>query len=334
MSNHQNQTNRRDFISKMGIGVLGAPSIIRNLNLLHQVKIGTITYSFRDMPHQDGDSILQYVLETGVRNIELMGDPAEGFAGRPQSKIDMRSVYPVLKKRFDKIELNDDEKKMLTDFEKERKASNEAAAAWRKTASIKKFEKFRKMCNKAGVSIYAYKPDCFGIQNTDEDIHFGMNAAKALGASHVTLEFNSNEAHTLKLATIASGYGIKVGYHGHEQQTPILWDKALAQSPANGINLDLGHFVAAGNKAPLDFVKEKKDRILSMHIKDRLTPEHGKGNVSWGKGDTPIADTLKLMRDQKYSFPATIEMEYEVPKDSDPVKEVKKCFEFCKNVLG
>ena len=161
-----------------------------------------------------------------------------------------------------------------------------------------------------------------------------MASAKALGASHVTLEFTSNEAHTLKLATIASGYGIKVGYHGHEQQTPTLWDKALAQSPANAINVDLGHFVAAGNKDPLGFVKAKYDRIVSMHIKDRLTPEHGKGNVVWGKGDTPIADALKLMRDQKYTFPATVEMEYEVPKDSDPVKEVKKCVEFCKNVLG
>lgn len=334
MSTNQHSTNRRDFISKMGIGILGAPYIIRNMSALHQVKIGTITYSFRDMPNQDGDSILQYVLETGVRNIELMGDPAEAFAGRPQSKINMRTVYPVLKKRWDKLELTEDEKKLLADFEKERKANDEATTAWRKTASIKKFEEFGKNYKKAGVSIYAYKPDCFGLQNTDQDIHFGMAAAKALGASHVTLEFNSNEMHTLKLATIAAGYGIKVGYHGHEQQTPTLWDKALAQSPANGINVDLGHFVAAGNKAPLDFIKEKHDRILSMHIKDRQTPEHGKGNVVWGKGDTPIADALKLIRDQKYTFPATIELEYEVPKDSDPVKEVKKCVEFCKNVLG
>ncbi len=334
MSTNSHQTSRRNFISKMGIGMLGAPYIIKNLNAHYQVKIGMITYSFREMPNQDGDSILQYILEAGVKHIELMGDPAEAFAGRPQSKIDMRTVYPIMKKRFDKQELTDDEKKMLADFEKERKANNEATAAWRKTASISKFEEFGKKYKKAGVSIYAYKPDCFGTQNTDEDIHFGMGAAKALGASHVTLEFTPNEAHTLKLATIASGYGIKVGYHGHEQQTPTLWDKALAQSPANGINVDLGHFVAAGNKGPLEFLKAKHDRILSMHIKDRLNPEHGKGNVVWGKGDTPIADALKLMREQKYNFPATIELEYEVPKDSNPVKEVKKCVEFCKNVLG
>jgi hypothetical protein len=45
-------------------------------------------------------------------------------------------------------------------------------------------------------------------------------------------------------------------------------------------------------------------------------------------------ELIQSYKDEKHSFPATIEMEYEVPKDSDPVKEVKKCVEFCKNVLG
>lgn len=70
-----------------------------------------------------------------------------------------------------------------------------------------------------------------------------------------------------------------------------------------------------------------------MHIKDRQTPAHGKGNLAWGQGDTPIADVLKLMRDQKYKFPATIEYEYKTPEGSNPIEEVKKCLEFCKKAL-
>lgn len=330
-----NTNSRRQFISKMGIGILGAPYIIKNLKSLPQgVQIGVITYSFRNMPDQDADSILQYVLECGIGSIELMGGPAEAFAGRPKSKMDMRSIFPILKKKYDKQELSDDEKKRINEFEKEMKANNEAAAAWRRTASIDNFEKLREKYNKAGVTIYGYKPDCFGLQNTDEDIHFGMSAAKALGANHVTLEHPGNDAHTLKLGTIATKYGLKVGYHGHEQQTPTFWDTALSQSPANAMNIDLGHFVAAGNKVPLDFIKEKHAHIVSMHLKDRQTPEHGKGNLVWGKGDTPIADALKLMRDQQYKFPASIELEYEYPKDSNAVIEVKKCVEFCKNALA
>ncbi|MBX2877027.1 MAG: hypothetical protein KTR30_33215 [Saprospiraceae bacterium] len=57
-----------------------------------------------------------------------------------------------------------------------------------------------------------------------------------------------------------------------------------------------------------------------MHVKDRQTPENGKANLTFGQVDTPIVDLLRLMRDQKYSFPATIELEYDIPEDSDAVK--------------
>jgi hypothetical protein len=39
------------------------------------------------------------------------------------------------------------------------------------------------------------------------------------------------------------------------------------------------------------------------------------------------------MRDQKYSFPATIELEYAVPQGSNPISEVKKCLAFCHAAL-
>jgi sugar phosphate isomerase/epimerase len=189
------------------------------------------------------------------------------------------------------------------------------------------------MYNAAGVQVYAFKPDAFGMQNTDADIDYGLRAARALGASHVTLEHPANDAHTLKLGRMAEKYGLKIGYHGHEQQTPTFWDTALGQSPANALNLDLGHFVAAGNTDPLGIIRAKHDRIASMHIKDRQTPANGKGNLPWGTGNTPIADALRLMRDQKYAFPATIELEYAVPQGSNPIAEVKKCLAFCQTAL-
>lgn len=64
---------------------------------------------------------------------------------------------------------------------------------------------------------------------------------------------------------------MKVGYHGHEQQTPTFWDTALGQSSANALNLDFGHYIAAGNSNALEFVKEKSKHIVSMHMKDRKT---------------------------------------------------------------
>jgi hypothetical protein len=42
---------------------------------------------------------------------------------------------------------------------------------------------------------------------------------------------------------------MRVAYHGHEQQTPTLWDAALAESKYNALNCDLGHYTAAGHDA-------------------------------------------------------------------------------------
>ena len=40
------------------------------------------------------------------------------------------------------------------------------------------------------------------------------------------------------------------------------------------------------------------------------------------------------MKKEGYKFPATIEMEYTVPPDSDAVKEVAKCLAYCKQCLA
>ena len=95
----------------------------------------------------------------------------------------------------------------------------------------------------------------------------------------------------------------------------------------------MGHYIAAGNTQPLEFLKKYNQDISSIHIKDRQTPRNGKGNLIWGTGDTPIPGILNLMKDNKYGFPATIELEYKIPEGSNAVKEVRKCLDFCKNSI-
>ena len=68
-------------------------------------------------------------------------------------------------------------------------------------------------------------------------------------------------------------------------------------------------------------------------MKDRTTAANGAGNLVWGKGDTPIKEILLLMKTQKYKFPATVELEYDIPEGSDALKEVAKCVEFAKKIL-
>ncbi|UFH55742.1 sugar phosphate isomerase/epimerase [Spirosoma sp. KNUC1025] len=345
----KNQHTRRQFLGAttalvagavVGSNKLfGAPTLVRSLgekpnSLVKGVQIGVITYSFRDMPDQSAEATLQYVLDSGINAIELMGGPAETFAGAPKNSVDMRAMFPLMRKRRENQTLTDDEQKQLADMEAQMKAYREEVAKWRQSASMTKFEQVRKMYNQAGVTIYGFKPDAFGMQNSDAEIDYGMRAAKTLGANQVTLEHPANDAHTLKLGKMAEKHGIRVGYHGHEQQTPTFWDTALAQSPGNAMNFDLGHYVAAGQPDPLGLIRQKHTRIASMHIKDRQTPAHGKGNLPWGQGDTPLTDVLTLMREQKYTFPATVELEYQVPAGSSSVAEVKKCLNFCRNILA
>ncbi len=347
MKANQHNPSRRKFITKTSLATAGialtgsslfsAPAILRHYkkpySVISGVQIGVITYSFRSMEDQSAEATLKYILDSGINAIELIGDPAETFAGRPDNPIDMAKMWPLREKRRDG-KITEEEEKELVEMSAQLESYKKQVSEWRKTSDKSKFEQFRKMYNDAGVSIYAFKPrNTFGKDNSDADIEWGMKVGKILGASHVTVEHPSDDAHTMRLGALAKKNGIYVGYHGHEQQTPTLWDTALEQSEYNALNLDLGHYVAAGNSKPLEIIIAKHNRIKSMHLKDRQTPAHDKGNLSWGQGDTPIAQALQLMRNNKYTFPATVELEYDVPEGSNAVEEVKKCLAFCEQAL-
>lgn len=347
MKKKDHKISRRKFIGTTATFAVGmsltAPNLFAANSILEGVKkpnsningvqIGVITYSFRSLPDQSAEATLKYVLACGINAIELMGDPAESFAGKPESTVNRRAYFRFVRKKRKGETFTDEESKEFATLKKDYEAYNEAVQEWRATVSMDKFIELRKMYNDAGVHIYAFKPSAFSKNHTDVDINWGMKTAKALGASHVTLEHPSDDAHTKKLGEMAEQHGIRVAYHGHEQQTSTFWDTALEQSAHNALNLDLGHYVAAGNKQPLDIIKNKHADIMSMHVKDRKTPENGKHNVVWGSGDTPISEALQLMRDNSYKFPATIELEYKIPEGSDPIQEVKKCLAYCRKSL-
>lgn len=345
MRHFQRTQSRRQFLgttttilgtAAIAPSLFGAPAIISSYNkpnsLINGVQIGAITYSFRSMPDQSAEATLKYVLDSSINAIELMGDPAETFAGRPKNPIDRRAFFQ-LRRKSRNGELSDEQKIEMSEMQEQMEAYNKLVAEWRAAVSMDKFAQIKRMYGDAGVTIYGFKPNAFSQRNSEHEIDYGFRAAKALGATHVTLEHPSDDAHTQKLDKVAAKHKIDVAYHGHEQQTPTLWDTALEQSKYNRLNLDLGHYVAAGNADPLGIVKDKHTRISSMHLKDRQNPDNGKANMPWGQGDTPIIEVLQLMRDNKYKFPATAELEYEIPTGSDAVQELNKCLEYCRKAL-
>ena len=85
------------------------------------------------------------------------------------------------------------------------------------------------------------------------------------------------------------------------------------------------------NDAGVSIHKHHK-RILSLHLKDRKMNDGP--NMPFGQGETPVAEVLQYMKKNRLAFPADIELEYDVPKDSDAVKEVAKCVQFCQEALA
>ena len=335
---NQKSNSRRKFLTQsavLGAGVFFSKDLLAFANpdsKFGGVQIGTITYSFRSLP-TDVDKVIEYCQKAGVSALELMGDTAEAYAGSPAANTQpMRFTPPPAGAApGQRPQMSDEQRKAMAE-------RMQKGREWRETVSMDKFVELRKKFNDAGITIYAYKPNALGENNTDGEIEYAMKAAKALGAKSVTVELPTKAEHSKRLGDIAAKHKVYVGYHAHLQATDSAWDVALAQSPYNSLNLDCGHYIAAGGnntkESLLKLIEDKHDRITSMHLKDRTTKEHGQKNLLWGTGDTPIVEVLQLMKKKKYKFPATIELEYEVPADSDAVKEVAKCVEYAKKALS
>jgi len=305
-----------------------------NNNDSNNLKIGIQTYSFRTMEDQSPLAILDYIKQTGIKNVELMGNHVESYAGAPESLINERSSMRLLYKQYSGETLSEEEKIQAQEYSEKRKIYEQEVAEWRKNVDLNKLKELRGLYNEAGIDIYAFKPRVFEKENTDDDIRYGMRAAKALGASHVTLEHPSDDKHTFRLSKIAEEEDVLIGYHGHEQQTPTFWDTAITQSKYNKINLYFGHYVAGDNENVVEFVKENNNHIVSMHLKDRKKGINGGDNLPFGEGDTPIADVVRLINNEGYTFPITIELEYNIPEGSNSIEEIKKCLNYINNSLA
>ena len=195
------------------------------------------------------------------------------------------------------------------------------------------FKGLRKKYNDAGVVVFAYTYG-FRKYSTDEEIERGFQIAQAMGVKNITSSANVSVAP--RVDRYAQKYKIMVGFHGHDSTNPDEFSTAetfaramKGASPYIGVNLDIGHFVAAGGD-PVAYITEHHTRIVTLHIKDRKK-DHG-ANLPFGQGDTPIVAVLQLLRDKGWKIPANIEYDYGKP-GMDTVAEVKKCFEYCKRAL-
>ena len=293
------------------------------------VQIGLNTgFSYHNMPN-DAGTVLKYLVRDGINAIEMQTPTHEDWAGAPPAP---PRPYP---ERVGGEQVGAPPRPPLTaEQQAARKAYLEAMTRWRTTMPVSKYAELRTMYNDAGITFYAFKLP-LEMHMPDAEFDYAFTAAKTLGCNQLTMEMpDGNLALTARVGKFAEKYKLPVGYHAHLQAKPTTWNEAMAQSAYNCINLDIGHYVAAGNHDTLEFIRKNHSRITSLHIKDRKLPEHGGQNVPWGEGDTPIKEVLQLVKREGYKFPCTIEMEYAPPEGSDSEKEILKSLAYAKAALA
>ena len=344
--------------------LLGAMQAKPN-SLIEGVQIGAITYSFRSMPDQSAEATLRYVVDSGVSAIELMGGPVESFAGAPpavRSQADGRGAQgrgagaAGGRSGQGMTQAPQSGAKLMGSWNgqpcevptgrgggggrggrgapspEEQDYANRLRA-WRTSVSMEPFKKLRRMYNDAGVTIYAWKQ--LNTNMSDEELEYVFNVAEALGCTHTTVELPTDPAQLKRLGDLAVRKKVYAAYHTHAQGSMTAFDAAFAASKGNMANVDFGHWIAAPDPGgtPAQFLEKYHDRIASFHLKDRTKPEHCALNLPWGRGETPIREILQLVKTRRWTMPASIELEYEIPAGSNAVAEVRRCLDYCRQAL-
>jgi sugar phosphate isomerase/epimerase len=282
------------------------------------IQLGVTTYSYRSMSMKD-DDIIEYLLLAGVNSIELR-NVAEESLGIPSG--------PPRPPRG--AELSEKEK---ADLAKAADDAREAQRRWRLSLPMQRYREMRNKFNRAGIDIHISK---FAPTNwSDEEIDYAFRAAQVLGSKGITDEISEQSAQRLgKFAEKHSSFAI---LHNHAQpaQPGFSFERFLSYSPANTLNLDVGHYFGATGLHPNHIIEKFHDRMTSIHIKDKTGPKStpADANMPFGKGETPIADILLLLKKEKWPIHVDIELEYQIPEGSDAAREVAKSIEYMRNIL-
>ncbi len=330
--------SRREFGKLAMVGLPLSLALGEVNSKVKGVRIGVQSYSFRTMTLDDA---LKAMVEIGIGECELWSGHVEpriqsgsgipGGARPPQSATGQPPGGPA-PQGPPPGQAGGGRGQMTPEMREAMRKRQEETRKWRLSVSLGHFKEVRKKFDTAGISLQAYNLS-FNDNFTDEEIDRGFQMAGALGIKLITASSTLSSAK--RVAPFADKYKIIVAMHNHANLTdpnefarPESFAQALAMSKHFAVNLDIGHFVAAGFD-PVEYIQQNHARITNLHLKDRKK-DNGP-NTPWGQGDTPIKEVLQLLRQKKYDIPANIEYEY---RGEDAVAEVRKCFQYIKDALA
>ena len=202
------------------------------------------------------------------------------------------------------------------------------------------FKATREKLEAAGITVNAYcvnfRPDV-----SADLLDKAFRGAGLLGTSLMTT--STEKSVVPRLDEWCQKYQVTIGLHNHwlgdeymkgrealNFGGPADYAEALAgRSKRIAINLDIGHFSAAGHD-PVAYFRDQFDRIVSLHVKDR-DQDAAHTYRRFGQGATPIAEVLKLARRLDYKYAANIEYEMD---EQDPTEGVRDSFAYVRRALA
>jgi sugar phosphate isomerase/epimerase len=258
------------------------------------------------------DVIIESLLAIGAANIELSANlygapPVTGGAVGGQAPAVVSSEYTQ---------------------------SREALRQWRLTNPLDRFRQVRGKFEAAGLNLFSHVVT-IADDFTDAEIDAVFKQMPALG---VTI-FCTNQTRVgmgPRIKPFAEKYKIRPAFHTHalvedpnEVASPASLQKLLDMSPQFMVNLDIGHFTA-GNQDAVAYLRAHHDRITHLHVKDRK--RNNGPSVTWGTGDTPIAECLRAIRDNKWPIYCIIERDNR-DETGSAIELTRKYMDYMKRVL-
>ncbi len=183
----------------------------------------------------------------------------------------------------------------------------------------------------AGINVYAV-----GViyMKTKETVDQAFQYAKMVGVNLIVCAPNYDLIDHVEQK--AKEYDMRVAIHNHGPKDPLypspkdVYDRIKNKDPRMGLCIDIGHTRRAG-VLPEQVVKEYKDRLFELHIKDVTAGvEEGKA-IEIGRGIIDFPALVKSL--QKINYKGVCSIEYE--KDmTDPLVGIAESIGFFKGVLA
>lgn len=305
-----------------GMAVGAASQAPRPMSKWAGVQVGlNVPYSLGVGNNVAAEDLLKRIVEVGYSGVELRAQPVEHYMGSP-----------IVRAAAEAASAGGGRGRGGRPSPEEQRRQAEEARRWRLSAPTSRIAEVRRMYEDAGVLIEILKID--GLYDlSDDELDYFFQMARDLGARAISAEIPDDLEQTRRIGTFADKYRIWAAYHHHGQAGPAEYLRVFELARYNGANIDIGHFTAAQNTSPLPFIREHAARIPHIHVKDRRFGKNGGENMPFGQGDTPVAEILRAIRDNKWTIQATVEFEYQVPEGSDRVTEIIRCRDFCRDVL-